>query len=92
MNKTAQPRHDYCTFIRHNDDFVGLYHDGHSYENLKNQRRTFKKIAKFTTSLDKFHQVMSLVVMDGRHGLCLWPSLTNPDFIQSNVVSFDGLV
>jgi len=31
------------------------------------------------TSLDKFYQVMSLVVMVcGRHGHCLWPSLSNP--------------
>jgi len=31
-------------------------------------------------SLDKFHQVMSLVVMVcGHWGHCLWPSLSNPD-------------
>jgi len=39
----------------------------------------FKEIAKFTTSLDKLHQIMTLVVIvRGRHGCGLhglWPSL-----------------
>jgi len=38
----------------------------------------FQQIAKFTTSLDKYHQVMSLVfIVCGRHAL--WPSLSNPE-------------
>ena len=43
--------------------------------------------AKFTTLLNRFHQVMSLVVIvRGRHGL--WPSLSNPrEYYWAEVVS-----
>jgi len=59
---------------------IGLYHDGHKpwrSQQWKREKLTayFYEIAKFMTSLDKFHQVVSSAIM-----VCRTPTLTTIDY------------
>jgi len=55
-------------------EITGLYHDGLCNENMKNQcQSTVKLIGHRWINFTKL-----VIVVCGRHGHCLWPSLSNP--------------
>jgi len=61
-----------------NHDGHKVYHDSHSNENVKTNGLLLRN-CQIHDMLDKFHQVMSLVIMVcghhgcGHHGYRLWP-------------------
>ena len=58
-----------CTMTATNHDGYKVYHDGHSNENVKNQRHTSKK----SPNSRRIHTVFRKQVC-GRRSHCLWPS------------------
>jgi len=70
-------------------DYLGQYHDGHSNENVKNQRRTFN-----AKSRENSRSYRLQIQKTSFWPSWLWPSLSNHDyhcfinFLLSNVIHY----